>query len=101
MFEMITAPKKIEAMKYEFMRNRGYDLEDVYGRCSAAKKSAWMYYRHLCAGMNGTNFHITSANSNFFSVMWSVTERRVDGIVYEMLFRATGKSETFTCTPMI
>ena len=101
MFEMITAPKKIEQYKAEFLRSKGFHLEEVYGRCSDAKKRAWQHYRMICNNMNGMSYHITAASSNFFSVMWAVHERREDGIVYEFLFRATGKSETFVCYPMI
>ena len=54
-----------------YSRNEGYDLDDVYGRCSRAKERAYdecyEWYRN---DNESTNFHICSHNAQMFTVGW-------------------------------
>lgn len=51
--------------------NEGYDLNDVYGRYSNAKKEAYEDCFRKYASIDGAkNFRIISHNSNFFTVAW-------------------------------
>ena len=50
----------------------GYNLWDCYQSFSYAKQKAYEYCLDLCQKEKGTNFHITSHCSNFFTVAWEV-----------------------------
>ena len=50
--------------------NEGYDLWDVYGTVSAAKRSAMDWCKQECYKTAGHGFRIISHNSFSFSVAW-------------------------------
>lgn len=45
----------------------GYTLDDVYGRCSSAKRDAFADVARLCEDFGGRNLRITAANKFAFS----------------------------------
>lgn len=50
----------------------GYELWDVYEKCSAAKRNAWEWCLNRCIEENGKGFHIVSHNTFGFTVAWEV-----------------------------
>lgn len=48
--------------------NKGETLNQIYGKCSAAKKSAYDDCCRICAAEDGWNFHITSYNAMMFCI---------------------------------
>lgn len=53
--------------------NEGFNLWDVYGKVSQAKKNAWDYcYSLYCKENGATDFRIISHNSFTFSVAWDI-----------------------------
>ena len=50
----------------------GYRLSDCYQNCSYAKQRAYQTCRDMCDKEGGEDFHISSHNSQFFSVVWEV-----------------------------
>lgn len=62
--------KKAMQMIDRAMNYEGSTLEEVYGRVSDAKKSAFYYCKKLCNDENGYNFHICSHNTFQYSVAW-------------------------------
>ena len=62
--------KKGQAMLASARRCAGYELRDVYGSYSNAKRYAYEDCKRMCANEDGKNFHITSFNSHGFSVAW-------------------------------
>lgn len=71
--------KKAEWIIGTYITYDGYNLWDVYGNYSHAKANAWERCRMLCYDENGYNFHISSHNSNVFTVSWETeTAYRVE-----------------------
>lgn len=65
--------KKAEELIYDFNRTyyKGVTLYDVYGTCSARKRSSWEQIRRTCEELNGWNLHITGASSHQYSCMYA------------------------------
>ena len=64
--------KKGENMMNRANYNEGYNLWEVYGRCSAEKQNAWDECLAKCDNENGYNFRIISHNTFSFSVACDV-----------------------------
>ena len=60
--------QRVLAMASGFL---GRTLDDVYTNYSCRKQQAYNYcLKKFHETPNGSNFHITSCNSNFFTVAW-------------------------------
>lgn len=66
-----TQTKKGQGLMWSAKREQGFELSDVYGRCSQAKRDIWeQWWAEYCEDVNAGNFHICSHNCNFFSIAW-------------------------------
>ena len=73
-----TQTKKGQSFMRSAKRNEGYKLDDVYGRCSQAKRNIWeQWYAEYCEDINSDNFHICSHNCYSFSLAWHTM---IDGV---------------------
>jgi hypothetical protein len=63
---MTHAPRKISYPRYRYSCKT--ELEDVYGRYSAAKARAFEYCEMLCDSLDGYNLRITGHNTMTFTV---------------------------------
>jgi hypothetical protein len=65
--------KKADELIYDFNRTyyKGVTLYDVYGTCSAKKRSSWAQIRRTCEEPNGWNLHITGASCHQYSCMYA------------------------------
>ena len=70
MIELKKSTKRGQAMFERGLNNEGTQLSDVYGRYSRAKENAMEWCRNQCIMNDGTDFHICSHNSSFFSVAY-------------------------------
>lgn len=64
--------KKGYTMMINAMRIEATTLNQIYGRCSNAKRQAFENCLRMCHDEGGKAFGICSHNSNFFSVSWLV-----------------------------
>ena len=68
--------KKADAMLWEYTNcYRGRSVNDVYGRCSAVKKSSFSVIELRACGTEGYNhdLKVTGANCNTYSTMYTFT----------------------------
>ena len=68
--------KKAEAMIWEWKNcYRGRSVNDVYGKCSAVKKSSFndIELRACCTEGYSHDLKVTGANCNTYSTMYSFT----------------------------
>jgi hypothetical protein len=63
---MTHAPRKISYRQYLYSSDT--ELEDVYGRYSAAKAKAFRYCEELCEELNGRGLCIMAHNTMTFTV---------------------------------
>lgn len=56
------------------IRYEGYELLDVYGSVSYAKRNAYKECREMCEREGGSNFRICGHCSTNFSVSWRVSD---------------------------
>lgn len=65
-----TTTKRGQELLNSAKNYQGYYLQDVYSNYSHAKAKAWNYCFDKYLEENGTNFHISSHNSQTFTVVW-------------------------------
>lgn len=65
--------RRAEELIYDFNHTyyKGVTLYEVYGTCSAKKRSSWEKIRRTCEELNGWNLHITGASSHQYSCMYA------------------------------
>ena len=59
--------KKYKYLYWTYFRYKGHELKDVYKTCSKAKKDAELAIKREMVDEDGRNYHICSANCNFFT----------------------------------
>jgi len=65
--------------------NEGYDLDDVYGRYSRAKKNAYdECYEWYRQDNKSSNFHIGSHNAQAFTVAWRYVDPETGHVIYRV-----------------
>ena len=86
--------KKGQELVNRSMIDEGFRLSDVYSRPSAAKQSAWEHcYNKYALDEYADDFHITSHNTNFFTVTWdSLWIDPVTGEAHPATFMETAKN---------
>lgn len=75
--------KKAEELIYDFFHTyyKGTTLYEVYGTCSAQKRSSWEQIRRTCEELNGWNLHITGASSHQYSCMYAFQNENGDVVL--------------------
>lgn len=59
--------KKYDYYLWASKRYAGHDLNDVYTKCSTAKREAELAIKREMVERDGYNYHITGKNCNYFS----------------------------------
>ena len=68
-----------------YMRNEGYDLDDVYGNYSRAKAQAWeQCFEWFRQDNESSNFHIGSHSSQAFTACWSYIDPETGHKIYRV-----------------
>lgn len=80
--KLTTNEKKALANFPRWQNSCNYDLFDVYGSCSTAKRNAWRHCEDLCREFNGWGLKVVSFNTNMFTAGFVFEDPETGEVMY-------------------
>lgn len=78
---------------------KGKTLYDVYGKCSAKKKSSWEAIKRECERLGGEDLHIVGANCYNYSCIYAYPVIDTEtGEITDMVIRKETAGNTYELT---